>query len=357
MNIFFWQSNISPHQMPYITELVKMGNNVTLIVPKVYQIKSREDIGWTTPDTTGVNLIVNPDLREIEEIFDAEGLKHSIHCFSGIDFHKMVFNGFKTSLKKDVFRVLLVEGPNLKGCRFLIRWIYAKFKYHKYKRKIHLVMAIGSNAATYYRFIGVSEDRIKPFLYCVEDTRSDKVPNVNKDFRVLYLGGLLKIKGLDLLLKAYKGLNQNKFYLDIYGSGPLEVKLKNRVLRHGLDKVRFKGVIQHSQVKVVLSNYDLLILPSRKDGWGAVVNEALMAGTPVLCSDNCGAKQLIENELIGSIFESGNVRDLKKKMLQRFLRGPIQIGDRQKIMEFAKQIHKENVSKYFCCELEKIIKK
>ena len=40
---------------------------------------------------------------------------------------------------------------------------------------------------------------------------------------------------------------------------------------------------------------DVLVLPSRFDGWGAVVNEALMVGTPVICSDRCGASDVIEN--------------------------------------------------------------
>ena len=56
------------------------------------------------------------------------------------------------------------------------------------------------------------------------------------------------------------------------------------------------------------------MLPSRFDGWGAVVNEALMVGTPVICSDRCGASDLIENGRNGYVFEAGNARALRERL-------------------------------------------
>src|SRR5262249_9706416 len=52
-------------------------------------------------------------------------------------------------------------------------------------------------------------------------------------------------------------------------------------------------------------------LPSRHDGWGVVVNQALGAGLPIICSDAVGAAHdLIEPEINGLIFPNGNVSEL-----------------------------------------------
>jgi glycosyltransferase involved in cell wall biosynthesis len=58
------------------------------------------------------------------------------------------------------------------------------------------------------------------------------------------------------------------------------------------------------------------VLPSRFDGWGAVVNEALMVGTPVICSNRCGASDVIENGRNGYVFEAGSARALRERLRQ-----------------------------------------
>ena len=64
-------------------------------------------------------------------------------------------------------------------------------------------------------------------------------------------------------------------------------------------------------MRETLSEFDLLVLPSRYDGWGVVVNEALMCGVPVVVSSACGAKELIKDGVNGYIFESGNLQSLR----------------------------------------------
>jgi len=55
-------------------------------------------------------------------------------------------------------------------------------------------------------------------------------------------------------------------------------------------------------------------LPSRYDGWGVVVNEALMASVPVICSNQVGAGAVIEKWQCGATFKSENVSDLAGKL-------------------------------------------
>ena len=68
--------------------------------------------------------------------------------------------------------------------------------------------------------------------------------------------------------------------------------------------------MSNEQVRQELLKSDVLILPSKFDGWGCVVNEALQCGLRVIVSDACGAHSLIqENHDLGEVFESENWAD------------------------------------------------
>ena len=59
----------------------------------------------------------------------------------------------------------------------------------------------------------------------------------------------------------------------------------------------------------------MFVLPSRHDGWGVVVNQAIAAGLPVICSDAVGAAaDLVSNGVNGYVFPSGNVEQLAEAM-------------------------------------------
>src|SRR5262249_36569992 len=66
----------------------------------------------------------------------------------------------------------------------------------------------------------------------------------------------------------------------------------------------------------------VFVLPSRYDGWGVVVNQALAAGLPVICSDAVGAgHDLVMDEVNGLKFSVGDATALAERM-RRFLDAP-----------------------------------
>lgn len=60
----------------------------------------------------------------------------------------------------------------------------------------------------------------------------------------------------------------------------------------------------------MIAKSSILVLPSLFDGWGVVVNEALLSGTRVIASSNVGANVLLK-ENRGDIFEVGNFKQLE----------------------------------------------
>ena len=91
---------------------------------------------------------------------------------------------------------------------------------------------------------------------------------------------------------------------------------------------------------------DLLLLPSRKDGWGAVVNEALMCGVPVICSDNCGAADLLREPWRGAIFKAGSVEGLRERLQEWIERGRRTEKSSARIREWSCALEGPRVARY-----------
>lgn len=150
---------------------------------------------------------------------------------------------------------------------------------------------------------------IFPFGYFIkkktQNRRAESHPSI---LRVVYSGSLLKVKGLDIAIKAVEEINTPKvrMSLDIYGPGDIK-----SILDHDIAGICYRGTYRLEDAQNVFCQYDLLLLPSRHDGWGLVVNEALMAGVPVILSDRVGAKVLVERSGAGRVFCNQNVEQLK----------------------------------------------
>jgi glycosyltransferase involved in cell wall biosynthesis len=127
---------------------------------------------------------------------------------------------------------------------------------------------------------------------------------------VIFVGTLTTRKGLDVVIDAVGSLHREgvNISLDAYGPGDPG--------RYEFDEVatRYRGAIPFGTAQTVIATYDLLVLPSRYDGWGVVVNEALMAGVPVVCSDCVGAGVVVDAWGCGTTFSSEDVPDLKAKL-------------------------------------------
>ncbi|KJV43323.1 hypothetical protein VH88_01095 [Brevundimonas sp. KM4] len=60
------------------------------------------------------------------------------------------------------------------------------------------------------------------------------------------------------------------------------------------------------------------MLPSRYDGWGAVISEAIMVGTPAVCSDRCGSAGVVRASGRGGVFAANDL-DALTALLRRLM--------------------------------------
>jgi len=130
---------------------------------------------------------------------------------------------------------------------------------------------------------------------------------------VLYVGQLVERKGVIQLLKVLDKLRDSEIGLLIIGSGPQEVKLREFCLVQNLHNVFFEGFQQQESLPHYYAMADIFILPSFKEVWGLVVNEALASGLYVLCSNRTGvAHDLIKEGWNGRTFDPHDVDQLAK---------------------------------------------
>lgn len=104
----------------------------------------------------------------------------------------------------------------------------------------------------------------------------------------LYVGRLWSGKGLDYLLKAYASVRQQQpdVSLLIVGDGVDEARYRSMSLN--LPSVTFTGFVQPSDLPAYYALADVLIFPTLGDPYGLVVEEAMAAGLPVICTENAG---------------------------------------------------------------------
>jgi glycosyltransferase involved in cell wall biosynthesis len=133
---------------------------------------------------------------------------------------------------------------------------------------------------------------------------------------LLFVGRLAREKGLLTLLDALRELYGRgvRPKLVLVGSGPMEEELRARAEELGL-KAQFLGFLQGEELAKVYAAADMLVLPSRSETWGLVINEGMEFGLPLILSDRVGSVPvLLEEGENGFSFPAGDSRSLAARI-------------------------------------------
>jgi glycosyltransferase involved in cell wall biosynthesis len=177
---------------------------------------------------------------------------------------------------------------------------------------------------------GFPRSRILPFAYFTGACM--KMPLQGSDhigLRLVYAGQLVNRKGLHVLLSALEPLWRldRLITLDVYGDGPELGSIKSYMREHSEARIALHGSVPWRQLCQELQEYDVLLLPSRFDGWGVVVNEAQSLGVSVVVSDGCGAAELVDDGVTGFVFPKGDVAGLRQVLLRYLAITPGRLND------------------------------
>jgi teichuronic acid biosynthesis glycosyltransferase TuaC len=136
---------------------------------------------------------------------------------------------------------------------------------------------------------------------------------------VLYLGRLVRLKGVDVLVNALKHLDARSMpHLVIAGDGPERQSLEQTRSDLGLDThVSFVGHVQGAAKAWLLQNAFALVIPSReREAFPLVLLEGFAAGCAVVASDAAGLRDLVEPNTTGWVVPRNDPHALAKTLHQ-----------------------------------------
>jgi glycosyltransferase involved in cell wall biosynthesis len=179
-------------------------------------------------------------------------------------------------------------------------------------------VAYGSRAQEYLQDFGALSDKItialnstRPDYYHLPSLSDKTTAALQKKLGlenkrvILFYGQLIERKGVDLLLDAFALLQSTHQDLGllIVGTGQEKPALLEQVQELGLSGVVFVDNPADEQMAKYFYLSEVLVLPSREEVWGLVVNQALLCGLPVVVSDKVGAgPDLVIPGKTGAIF-------------------------------------------------------
>ncbi|OWV20191.1 hypothetical protein B7990_03180 [Fibrobacter sp. UWB4] len=132
---------------------------------------------------------------------------------------------------------------------------------------------------------------------------------------LLYVGRFALEKNISLLLESYSRIKTPDDILVLVGNGNQRGVITNLIENLELGKnVILTGSLYAENLYAWYYLCDVFVLPSKKEAFGAVVNEALVAGCFSVVSNSAGASCLINDGQNGYVFESENIVDLSDKL-------------------------------------------
>ena len=147
----------------------------------------------------------------------------------------------------------------------------------------------------------------------VKGLKSEEVKGLKGDYYV-YLGRVNEVKGVRTLCKAAEQLDKR---LVVIGGGELLPELQKTYV--DCKQIEFKGQMQWEEFMPILRGARFMVLPAEwSENNPLTVIESQSLGTPVLGARIGGIPELIDEGVSGMTFTSGDVEDLKDKIVKMF---------------------------------------
>jgi Glycosyltransferase len=184
------------------------------------------------------------------------------------------------------------------------------------------------------------------------DTRTSKIPlgielnpeKQDKNYETIdiaYMGGLNRIKGVQVLIEAFRKIESDRVRLHIYGKGIDEVEFKE--MASDDPRIIFHGYLERDLLLESYQKTNLAVLPSIcYDNSPMMIYESLTSSTPVIASRIGGIPELIEDSKNGYLFTAGDADELQE-ILEGLIEDPLSLAPLEKgAYESAAQYSMEN---------------
>ena len=321
---------ISPYRVPLFEGL---ANHPSIVLAVYFCAKTHKERKWdilesdrynyeilsgVTLEFFGIIYHINPSVisKLIREKYDV------VIMGGGTDFTTQAAFIISKLLKTPV--MLWSEG--IEGAQSLLGKVISPFT--KYiVRKVDAVIVPGTRSRDFHIKMGAVQEKIfiapnivDNEMFIKESLRFKKEKegfkqglNIQNEKIVLFVGQLIKRKGVVYLIKAYDKLKSeyDDVCLVIMGEGDLKNELEEICIKEDIKDVHFTGWVSEEQKIIYYSIANLFVLPTLKDLCPLVINEAMACGLPVISTKTagCAVDMIIPSEN-GFIVDAANVEQL-----------------------------------------------
>jgi glycosyltransferase involved in cell wall biosynthesis len=212
-----------------------------------------------------------------------------------------------------------------------LKWIHDVFFGYGLLRDASKVIALSQMEAEQHRDMGVPDEKIAIIPNGIDLLEYADLPPkgaFRKAFGidegkkiVLYLGRIHKIKGIDILVKAFANVIEKLDDVKLVVVGPddgylAELKALIKVLKIE-DNVLISGPLYGKKKLEAYIDSDVCVLSSYYEIWGMTILESIACGTPVILTENCGVAEYLKDR-VGLVVKHGS-RTLGDALMEMLL--------------------------------------
>lgn len=309
---------VSNIEVPYRSEFFnKLSKKVDLTVLYERKKSSNRDEKWVNSVKSNYKIEYLKGIKiKNEYSIDFKILKH---VFSK-KYDKVIIGCYNSP--SQILAILLMRLFNKKYILNLDGEYFLDGKNFKQKIKRFLIKGAqdyliageksGENLSKY-----VSKERVHPYYFSSLTNKEleEHAKNINQNLtnKILVVGQYFDYKGLDIVLKVAKNM-PNKIF-EFVGMGNRSDLFKKAVIEIGAQNIEVIPFLPKEKLEQEYRTCKMLVLPSRNECWGLVINEAASYGMPIVASDGSGAAvEFLADKYSGFLAISEDIQDLEDKI-------------------------------------------
>lgn len=322
MKIVFFSNFLNHHQLPLCYEFMKHKDIEFYFVATEQIPRERLDMNYLDMNVMYEFVVRSYESCEAEELACKLAEDADVVIFGSAPIKyleqrmrkgKITFRFCERSLKKGYWR------------RF-VPWTYNRIykEYICYKDLPLYVLGASAYTANDLRLCGFNPQKCYAWGYFPEAKSFENIDVLieQKDKNViLWVARLIELKHPELTIYMAKKLKENNvpFSLRLIGDGVMKEQLQEIIKKEHLENcVQLVGALNAEQVREEMERSGIFLFTSDfREGWGAVVNEAMNSGCAVVLSHACGAAPfLILQNVNGMVYESGDFEEMYQDVIQ-----------------------------------------
>ncbi len=177
-------------------------------------------------------------------------------------------------------------------------------------RYAHDIVCVSHALAAELAHLGRNAELVR---YGADEQRFPLNPRSGGPTRILFVGSLSRGKGVDVLVEALSLLRHRDARLRLVGP-PGDVDVEAVAKAHGvIDRVELAGEALHADLSAHYRDASLVVLPSRAEGFGCVLVEALLSGRPIVTTQVGGMVEIASRD-VGDVVPSEDPRALAEAL-------------------------------------------